>query len=91
MAHQIAANSSSEMFHLRSLSRVVPAEVAEGPNGTVELLMFYHNTEFICAYTSNEPDFSWSRNSGFELREGTNVGTRQLSNFSQISNLTPFR
>ena len=34
------------------------AEVAEGPNGTVGFLMFYHNTESICAYTCNEPEYS---------------------------------
>ena len=34
------------------------AEVAEGPNGTVGLLLFYHHTESICAYIRNEREFS---------------------------------
>ena len=34
------------------------AEVAEGPNGTVGLLLFYHRTECVCACIRNEPEFS---------------------------------
>ena len=33
------------------------AEVAEGPNGTVGLLLFYHHTESVCACIRNEPEF----------------------------------
>ena len=40
--------------------------------------MFYHNTESICADICKEPEFSWSRYSSFEIREGKNVGTRRF-------------
>ena len=54
------------------------AEVAERPNGTVELVLFYHHTESVCACILNELEFSSSRNNGFEIWEGQNVGTRQI-------------
>ena len=78
MTHQIAANSSSKNVSFTLIVESGSAEAAEGPNGTVGLLMFYHNTESICAYIGKEPEFSWSRNSSFEIREGKNVGTRQF-------------
>ena len=33
------------------------AEVAEGPNGIVGLLLFYYHTESVCACIRNEPEF----------------------------------
>ena len=35
-----------------------PSEVAEGPNGTVDLLLFKHNTGSVCACIDNESEFS---------------------------------
>ena len=50
-------------FQLRnsSLALIIEggsAELAEEPNGTVGLLLFYHHTESICACIRNEPEFS---------------------------------
>ena len=50
-------------FQLRSTSLALivdsgSAEVAEEPNGTVGLLLFYHHTEPVCVCIHNEPEFS---------------------------------
>ena len=35
-----------------------PSEVAEGPNGTTDLLLFKHHTDSVCACIHNESEFS---------------------------------
>ena len=49
--------------------------------------MFYHNIESICAYTCNEPEFSYLEIAASKSGKAKTLGLDNLSNISQTKRL----